>query len=86
LFNGLVFLNTFLGYSIPLNSRGLVERGCIRGLLNANAVILSIITLCLDIPNCFLLINNESAVRGSSSALLAIKEVWERGFGWGMLF
>jgi hypothetical protein len=75
LFNGLVFLNTFLGFSIPLNFEGLVEKGgCGGGCLNMNAFVLSV-TLCLDIPNCFLLINNESAVKGSNSVLLAIKEV-----------
>jgi hypothetical protein len=75
LFNGLVFLNTFLGFSIPLNSRGLVKRGCRRDLLNVNTIVLSVVTLCLDILNHFLLINNESTARDSDSASLVIKEV-----------
>jgi hypothetical protein len=79
LFNSLVFLNTFLGFSIPLNSRGFVEGS----LLNVNTAVVFVVILCLDILRHFLLINNESAGRGSGSALLAIKEVWDRGFGVG---
>jgi hypothetical protein len=79
LFKGLVFLNTSLDFSMLLNSGGFVEEG----FLNVNTGVFSVVVLCFDISRCFLLINNESAGRGSDSGLLTTKEVCGRDSGVG---
>jgi hypothetical protein len=77
LFNGLVFLNTSLGFSIPLNLGECVEEG----LSNVNTGVFSVPTLCFDNPRRFFFINNESAERGFNSVSLVIKKVCGKGFG-----
>jgi hypothetical protein len=71
LFRDLVFLNTSLGFSMPLNSRGFVKEG----LSNVNAEVLSVLVLCLLIPRHFLFISNESARGGSGRDSLVTKDV-----------
>jgi hypothetical protein len=77
LFNGLFFLITSFSLSILMNSSGFVEEG----LLNANADIFSVFILCLDKPSHFLFINSISAGGACGNGLLAVKTVWDRGFG-----
>jgi hypothetical protein len=76
LFNGLFFLITSLGLSIPMNSSGFVEEG----LLKANAVF-SVFILCFDKLSHFFLINSESTGSACGNGSLAVKTVWSRDFG-----